>query len=214
MSIKISGLATGIQYNIIRSYVKLLTLKLFQDTAERKFNIFDWQNSNPNILSCQELLAFSVAFSAALLTNRTMLDCFHTVVIKKYKTEEKDSVQKCITSRSKCLKWSQVISKKSCFFSFTCIVNVLTVFRYCVNKIVEHKYFQQGILLAILINTLSMGIEYHNQPEELTSIVETSNIIFSCIFAIEMLLKLIGEGPFKYISNGFNLFDGIIVILR
>lgn len=35
--------------------------------------------------------------------------------------------------------------------------------RCWVQKLVEHKYFQQGILLAILINTLSMGIEYHNQ---------------------------------------------------
>jgi voltage-dependent calcium channel T type alpha-1G len=29
-----------------------------------------------------------------------------------------------------------------------------------------------------------------------------------------MLLKIIAEGPFKYISNGFNVFDGVIVILR
>lgn len=143
-----------------------------------------------------------------------MLDCFHTVVVKKYKAEDKVSVHKKVKSRFQYFNWSQQISKRSSFCSFSCILNVLSVFRRCVNKIVDHKYFQQGILLAILINTLSMGIEYHNQPEELTSIVETSNIIFSCIFAIEMLLKLIGEGPFKYISNGFNLFDGIIVILR
>lgn len=77
-----------------------------------------------------------------------------------------------------------------------------------------NKFFQQGILLAILINTLSMGIEYHDQPETLTSIVETSNIVFSAVFAVEMLLKLYAEGIFKYISNGFNVFDGIIVIIR
>lgn len=71
-----------------------------------------------------------------------------------------------------------------------------------------------GILVAILINTLSMGIEYHNQPEELTVIVEISNIVFSAVFAVEMLLKIVAEGPFKYISNGFNVFDGVIVILR
>lgn len=59
-----------------------------------------------------------------------------------------------------------------------------------------------------------MGIEYHNQPEELTVIVEISNVVFSVIFGIEMILKIISEGPFKYISNGFNVFDGVIVILR
>lgn len=44
--------------------------------------------------------------------------------------------------------------------------------------------------------------------------VEISNIIFSAVFAVEMLLKVIAEGPFTYISNGFNVFDGIVVVLR
>lgn len=97
---------------------------------------------------------------------------------------------------------------------YYCTTRVSGLIRRYVRRLVEHKYFQQGILLAILINTLSMGIEYHNQPEELTVIVETSNIVFSVIFAIEMMLKVLAEGPFGYIANGFNVFDGVIVILR
>lgn len=44
--------------------------------------------------------------------------------------------------------------------------------------------------------------------------METSNIIFSLIFAVEMLLKIVSDGLFGYISNGFNVFDGVIVVLR
>ena len=44
--------------------------------------------------------------------------------------------------------------------------------------------------------------------------VELSNIIFSAVFAVEMLMKIIAEGPLGYLSNGFNLFDGVIVVLR
>lgn len=119
------------------------------------------------------------------------------------------------------------------------IAKYYTCFQVRVKALVEHKYFQQALLGAILINTLSMGIEYHNQvspipfliiclliffffkiqnpffqPEELTLTVEFSNIVFSAIFAIEMLLKIIAEGPLNYIGNGFNVFDGVIVILR
>jgi len=45
----------------------------------------------------------------------------------------------------------------------SCCICTLRCIRQWIKKLVEHKYFQQGILLAILINTLSMGIEYHNQ---------------------------------------------------
>lgn len=110
-------------------------------------------------------------------------------------------------------------TKRSRIYIVTCliikgIIRSFSLGRKYIKKLVNHKYFQQGILLAILVNTLSMGIEYHDQPEGLTYMVEISNIVFSAIFAVEMLLKVIAEGPFGYISNGFNVFDGVIVILR
>ncbi|XP_067319875.1 voltage-dependent T-type calcium channel subunit alpha-1G isoform X6 [Anolis sagrei] len=81
------------------------------------------------------------------------------------------------------------------------------------RKIVDSKYFGRGIMIAILINTLSMGIEYHEQPEELTNALEISNIVFTSLFALEMLLKLLVYGPFGYIKNPYNIFDGIIVVI-
>uniref|UniRef100_A0A915C571 Ion transport domain-containing protein n=3 Tax=Parascaris univalens TaxID=6257 RepID=A0A915C571_PARUN len=75
------------------------------------------------------------------------------------------------------------------------------------------NHFKRGILFAILINTLSMGVEYHQQPEILTIILEYSNYFFTGLFALEMLLKIIADGLFGYISDGFNLFDGGIVAL-
>ncbi|KAG7491953.1 hypothetical protein MATL_G00009230 [Megalops atlanticus] len=86
-------------------------------------------------------------------------------------------------------------------------------FRDKLKRIVESKYFNRGIMIAILINTLSMGIEYHEQPEELTDVLEISNIVFTSMFALEMLLKLLAFGLFGYIKNPYNIFDGIIVVI-
>uniref|UniRef100_A0A8C9WKK9 Voltage-dependent T-type calcium channel subunit alpha-1H n=1 Tax=Scleropages formosus TaxID=113540 RepID=A0A8C9WKK9_SCLFO len=79
--------------------------------------------------------------------------------------------------------------------------------------IVESKYFNRGIMIAILINTISMGIEHHEQPEELTNVLEISNIVFTSMFALEMILKLTAFGFFSYLRNAYNIFDGIIVII-
>lgn len=222
-------------------------------------------------LTCQELLAFSVAFSAALPTNQTTLETFYSTLIKpadQLADNSQTSVNRTAQSQhhpppptdhvgsvsngfpnhnstagavaghnfddfSCCADLHQQTrllgedllakpkSNSRWAVSWRCLVRairlaskMLSFVRRYVRRLVEQKYFQQGILLAILINTLSMGIEYHNQPEELTVIVETSNVVFSCIFALEMLLKVIAEGPFRYIANGFNVFDGVIVILR
>ncbi|XP_008155855.2 LOW QUALITY PROTEIN: voltage-dependent T-type calcium channel subunit alpha-1H [Eptesicus fuscus] len=81
------------------------------------------------------------------------------------------------------------------------------------RRIVDSKYFNRGIMMAILTNTLSMGIEYHEQPDELTNALEISNIVFTSMFALEMLLKLLACGPLGYIQNPYNIFDGIIVVI-
>jgi hypothetical protein len=91
---------------------------------------------------------------------------------------------------------------------------IITKFRQAIKKILNTKFFVRGILGAILINTLSMGVEHHDQPVILTLIVEYSNYIFTTIFLIEMILKILGDGIFNYIKNAYNVFDGAIVAIR
>nr|XP_034187863.1 voltage-dependent T-type calcium channel subunit alpha-1G isoform X2 [Osmia lignaria] len=184
-------------------------------------------------MTCQELLALSGALSAALPTGQLALDSFLNSLTKgitdRHITLE-DRTQWLVTDVDNCScccehqggdqwpeegdKWTKASRAKrvlrTCGSRCVCALRCI---RRSIKKLVEHKYFQQGILLAILINTLSMGIEYHNQPAQLTVAVEISNIVFSAVFAVEMLLKIIAEGPFGYISNGFNVFDGVVVVL-
>ncbi|XP_012271946.2 voltage-dependent T-type calcium channel subunit alpha-1H [Orussus abietinus] len=198
-----------------------------------------WSTAQPNVqlhtdlgtteaMTCQELLALSGALSAALPTGQLALDSFLNSLTKgitdRHVTMEDQGQWMNDPETCSCCdaqneqwpeddKWQRSEARKLLNASGSCCVCAIRCVRRWIKKLVEHKYFQQGILLAILINTLSMGIEYHNQPDELTVIVEISNIVFSAVFAIEMLLKIIAEGPFGYISNGFNVFDGVVVVL-
>lgn len=53
-----------------------------------------------------------------------------------------------------------------------------------------------------------------SQPQELTDILEISNMVFTSLFSLEMLLKLLALGLFGYIKNPYNGFDSVIVIIR
>lgn len=178
-------------------------------------------------MTCQELLALG-AINAALPTGQIALDTFFNSLSKgvsRQKNPEDNLMPQLSDEDFSCCQdmWhceaEYKNAKRSRFYIVICtiikgVIRALCLLRKYIKIMVDHKYFQQGILLAILINTFSMGIEYHEQPEYLTVIVEMSNIVFSAIFAVEMLLKVVAEGPFGYVANGFNVFDGIIVILR
>ncbi|CAG5097992.1 Oidioi.mRNA.OKI2018_I69.XSR.g15322.t1.cds [Oikopleura dioica] len=81
------------------------------------------------------------------------------------------------------------------------------------KRIVDSKYFGHGIMIAILINTSSMGIEHHNQNEKLTEALEVSNVIFTTIFTLEMVMKILADGLFGYLQNFYNVFDASIVFV-
>ncbi|XP_054168183.1 voltage-dependent T-type calcium channel subunit alpha-1H-like [Oppia nitens] len=135
---------------------------------------------------------------------------------------ELQSITETVTSQSDTNQWSksegswdddiddqndsQLKDRSRCVRFWSAVQSVLKI-------IVNHNYFKRAIFLSILFNTICMGIEYHNQPESLTQTVEISNVIFTAIFGFEMVLKLSADGFYNYISSGFNVFDGSIVLL-
>lgn len=57
-------------------------------------------------------------------------------------------------------------------------------------------------------------VSVSTKPEELTNVLEICNIVFTSMFTLEMILKLSAFGFFEYLRNPYNIFDGIIVIIR
>jgi len=169
-------------------------------------------------LSCQELLALSTG----LTTSPSSQLAFDSKKLKYCSTynlaEGIDSAQqKAIYHLGADLDVITPTQKKPMFRCLAACWGALSACfshcRACLSFTVDHNIFQQGILLCIFINTFSMGIEYHDQPETLTRVVEISNLVFSTIFTVEMLLKLAAFGFVEYVSDGFNVFDGLIVCL-
>ena len=77
------------------------------------------------------------------------------------------------------------------------------------------KRSHMAVLISIEFGVLVLYLWcFLSQPDSLTVALETTNIIFVSIFGIEMILKLLGDGVTMYLTNGQNVFDGLIVIVR
>ena len=78
--------------------------------------------------------------------------------------------------------------------------------------LVVHPNFEWFIMTCIILNTVAMGVKFFGQPYEFTLVIEIINYIFSAIFIVEMILKLLGMGG-AYFKNPWNIFDFSIVWL-
>lgn len=78
----------------------------------------------------------------------------------KGEEDEEDAVKEMGKEENYQMESGNEKRKRTCFGHLKDIWNDM---RRKLWGIVESKYFSRGIMIAILINTISMGIEHHNQ---------------------------------------------------
>lgn len=72
--------------------------------------------------------------------------------------------------------------------------------------------FELTIVILIFLNMVVMMVEHYKQPQSVTLALEIINIIFTTVFTLEALIKIIGL-RWHYFRRVWNIFDLIIVIL-
>ncbi|KAM9716175.1 voltage-dependent T-type calcium channel subunit alpha-1I-like [Menidia menidia] len=82
-----------------------------------------------------------------------------------------------------------------------------------VRKIVDGNLFSGGILFAIFLDTVSMAVQHHGQPLKMTEVLKICNYLFTVVFTMEIVLKVLAYGHL-YFMEGSNLFDFTIVMIR
>uniref|UniRef100_A0AAY4BFG7 Sodium channel protein n=1 Tax=Denticeps clupeoides TaxID=299321 RepID=A0AAY4BFG7_9TELE len=129
----------------------------------------------------------------------SMASIMSTVTVE----ELEDSTQKCHT----------------CWSSFA---KTFLIWDYCpqwinikktIHLIIMDPFADLAITICIVLNTVFMAMEHHEQSDTLTSVLYVGNLVFTSIFTCEMVLKIIALDPYYYFQERLNIFDSIIVIL-
>ena len=81
------------------------------------------------------------------------------------------------------------------------------------RKWVESQLFDRLILMFIGMNTVCLAIMHHNQPEQMTFALEIAEYLFTVVFVLEAILKIVGLGPCEYFVQPSNVFDFCITFL-
>uniref|UniRef100_A0A1A8PM90 Sodium channel protein n=1 Tax=Nothobranchius pienaari TaxID=704102 RepID=A0A1A8PM90_9TELE len=70
-----------------------------------------------------------------------------------------------------------------------------------------------AITICIVLNTLFMAMEHYPMTSDFEDMLSVGNLVFTGIFAGEMLFKLVAMDPYYYFQEAWNCFDGFIVTL-
>ena len=80
------------------------------------------------------------------------------------------------------------------------------------HKIVKHKAFDYTLMVCIVTNIVSLGLNYEGASDAYNNALENINYGFTAVFVTEFLLKVTAFGPKIYFASNWNRFDFLIVI--
>ncbi|XP_025832292.1 voltage-dependent T-type calcium channel subunit alpha-1G-like, partial [Agrilus planipennis] len=92
-------------------------------------------------------------------------------------------------------------------------------FRQFCHWLVDQKWFDNVVLLFIAMNCITLAMERPNIPPKSTErlFLQSTNYIFTFVFAVEMGVKVVAcgmcYGPDAYFTSGWNIMDGSLVII-
>jgi Ion transport protein len=83
-------------------------------------------------------------------------------------------------------------------------------FQWALLTFCENKFFTFVINISIIMNTLCLGLDSYPTDIQLQAKLDLVNIAFFSLFFFEMLVKIGGMGPRKYLKDSYNVFDAMI----
>ncbi|XP_055250281.1 voltage-dependent L-type calcium channel subunit alpha-1C [Moschus berezovskii] len=84
--------------------------------------------------------------------------------------------------------------------------------QYKVWYVVNSTYFEYLMFVLILLNTICLAMQHYGQSCLFKIAMNILNMLFTGLFTVEMVLKLIAFKPKGYFSDPWNVFDFLIVI--
>uniref|UniRef100_A0A8C5F4X8 Voltage-dependent N-type calcium channel subunit alpha n=1 Tax=Gadus morhua TaxID=8049 RepID=A0A8C5F4X8_GADMO len=85
-------------------------------------------------------------------------------------------------------------------------------FQYRMWKFVVSPPFEYAIMTMIALNTIVLMMKFYGAPAPYEAMLKYLNIIFTALFTLECILKIIAFGPLNYLKAAWNVFDFVTVL--
>ncbi|TKS77316.1 Voltage-dependent L-type calcium channel subunit alpha-1D CHCACHA1D [Collichthys lucidus] len=193
--------------NVLMAMMALFTVSTFEGWPTLLYKAIDSnkENMGPIYNYRIEISIFFIIY--IIIIAFFMMNIFVGFVIvtfqeqgeKEYKNCELDKNQRqCVEYALKARPLRRYIPKNPYQYKFWYVVN--------------STGFEYVMFVLIILNTLCLAIQHHGQSHLFNYAMDILNMVFTGVFTVEMILKLIAFKPRGYVGDAWNVFDALVVI--
>ncbi|XP_063787224.1 voltage-dependent P/Q-type calcium channel subunit alpha-1A isoform X12 [Pseudophryne corroboree] len=85
-------------------------------------------------------------------------------------------------------------------------------FQYRMWQFVVSPPFEYTIMALIALNTIVLMMKFHGYSNTYEHVLKAFNIVFTSLFSLECLLKIMAFGALNYFRDAWNIFDFVTVL--
>ncbi|XP_074055279.1 voltage-dependent L-type calcium channel subunit alpha-1D isoform X1 [Macrotis lagotis] len=193
--------------NVLSAMMALFTVSTFEGWPALLYKAIDsnGENVGPIYNYRVEISIFFIIY--IIIVAFFMMNIFVGFVIvtfqeqgeKEYKNCELDKNQRqCVEYALKARPLRRYIPKNPYQYKFWYVVN--------------SSPFEYMMFVLIMLNTLCLAMQHYEQSKIFNDAMDILNMVFTGVFTVEMVLKVIAFKPKGYFSDAWNTFDSLIVI--
>uniref|UniRef100_A0A671YB64 Voltage-dependent L-type calcium channel subunit alpha n=1 Tax=Sparus aurata TaxID=8175 RepID=A0A671YB64_SPAAU len=193
--------------NIFNGMLALFTISTFEGWPKILYKAID-SNLEDKGPVYNNRVAISIFFIIYLiLIAFFMMNIFVGFVIVTFQEQGEQEYKNCELDKNQrqCVQYALKARPLRCYIP-------KNPYQYQVWYIVTSCYFEYLMFLLIMLNTMCLGMQHCNQSDHVTHLSDMLNVIFTVLFTVEMILKLMAFKAKGYFGDPWNVFDFVIVI--
>uniref|UniRef100_A0A8C9SK64 Voltage-dependent L-type calcium channel subunit alpha n=1 Tax=Scleropages formosus TaxID=113540 RepID=A0A8C9SK64_SCLFO len=193
--------------NVPNAMLALFTVSTFEGWPKLLYKAIDSDapNMGPIFNNRVEISVFFIIY--IILIAFFMMNIFVGFVIVTFQEQGEQEYKDCELNKNQrqCVQYALKARPLRCYIP-------KNPYQYQVWYVVTSCYFEYLMFLLIMLNTLCLGMQHCNQSEHITKLSNTLNVVFTVLFTVEMILKLMAFKAKGYFGDPWNVFDFLIVV--
>uniref|UniRef100_A0A4W5KF03 Voltage-dependent L-type calcium channel subunit alpha n=1 Tax=Hucho hucho TaxID=62062 RepID=A0A4W5KF03_9TELE len=188
--------------NVLNGMLALFTVSTFEGWPQLLYKAIDSdrEDMGPVYNNRVDISIFFIVY--LILIAFFMMNIFVGFVIVTFQEQGESEYKNCELDKNQrqCVQYALKAKPLRCYIP-------KNHYQYNVWYIVTSCYFEYAMFFLIMLNTLCLGMQ-----SKCCYLSDTLNMIFTVLFTVEMILKLIAFKAKGYFGDPWNVFDFLIVI--
>ncbi|KAK9404409.1 voltage-dependent L-type calcium channel subunit alpha-1S [Crotalus adamanteus] len=193
--------------NVLSAMMSLFTVSTFEGWPQLLYKAIDThtEDMGPIYNYRMGIAIFFIIY--LILIAFFMMNIFVGFIIVTFQEQGETEYKDCELNKNQrqCVQYALKARPLRCYIP-------KNPYQYQIWYVVTSSYFEYLMFFLITLNTICLGMQHYKQSEMMNQLSDVLNVVFTLLFTVEMILKLIAFKAKGYFGDPWNVFDFLIVV--